>query len=80
MKAAGQLALGSGRGKAPGFGKDEKIDVALNRPTVNVKEAENVGEQASAATRATAPPVQFSKHGSLFGNPAHPVESLFGKD
>ncbi len=79
MKPAGQLSLGSGR-KAPGFGKDEKLDVALQRPTVNLKEAENTGEQAEAATRAAQPAVRFSKHGTLGGNPAHPVESLFGKD
>ena len=80
MKPAGQLSLGSGRGKAPAFGKDEKLDVALQRPTVNIKEAENTGEQAEAATRADQPAVRFSKHGTLGGNPAHPVESLFGKD
>ena len=70
------MSLGSGR-KAPGFCKDEKLDVALQRPTVNLKEAENTGEQAEAATRAAQPAVRFSKHGTLGGNPAHPVESLF---
>jgi hypothetical protein len=32
------------------LGKSEKIDVALQRPTVNFKEAENLGEQAAAVT------------------------------
>jgi hypothetical protein len=71
MPAKGNFALG----------KSEKFDVALMRPTVNVKESENQGEQAMAAARTTAPPVKFSKHGTFpGGNPAHPVMDLFGKD
>jgi hypothetical protein len=63
------------------LGKSEKIDVALMRPTVNLKEAENQGEQAEAAARTTAPPVKFAKHGAFpGGNPAHSVMDLFGKD
>ena len=77
MPAKGGIALGAGRGKAPGFGKDEPVDVALQRPTSNIREAENVGEQASAAAGKDAPPVRFSKHGTFGANPAHPVESLW---
>lgn len=47
----------------------EKINVALQRPTVNVKEAENAGEQAVAAARHAADPqVKFARHGT-FGPP-----------
>ena len=70
--------------KPPGnfsLGKSETFDVALQRPNVNLKEAENQGEQAEAAARTTAPPVKFSKHGAFpGGNPAHSVMDLFGKD
>ena len=69
----------SPKGNFP-IGKSEKINVALQRPTVNVKEAENVGEQAEAAARASQPQVQFSKHGTMPGyKPVHPVEE-FWKD
>jgi hypothetical protein len=37
------------------LGKSEKVDVALNRPTVNLKEAENLGEQAAAVTHQGQP-------------------------
>ena len=60
--------------KAIPFGPQDgaKINVALQRPTVNLKEAENVGEQAQAAARVT-PRVSFSKH-ATFGPKAvtHP--------
>ena len=58
------------------LGQSEKINVAVQRPTVNVKEAENVGEQAAAANRANLPQVQFLKHGTLMAKP-HPLESAF---
>jgi len=62
------------------IGKSEKINVALMRPTVNVKEAENVAEQAEAVAHTAPSPVKFSKHGAFGPNPAHPVMDLFGKD
>ena len=62
------------------LGKSEKINVAVQRPTVNLKEAENIGEQADAAARASAPEVKFSKHGTFGPSPAHPVADLWGKD
>jgi hypothetical protein len=55
-------------------GKDSgPINVALQRPTVNVKEAENQGEEAAAAGRVNLPPVRLSKH-ATFGPPkmTHP--------
>lgn len=52
------------------LGKSEKMDVALNRPTVNLREAENQGEEARAATGADQPTVRFGRHGT-FG-PATP--------
>lgn len=33
------------------LGRSEKINVAVQRPTVNVREAENVGEQMAAENR-----------------------------
>jgi hypothetical protein len=58
-------------------GKSEKINVAVMRPNVNVREAENVGEQAAAEVAHLNPtPVQFSKHAS-FVPTKHPVERMF---
>lgn len=59
------------------LGKSEKINVAAQRPSVNIKEAENVGEQAMAETRRVQPEVKFSKK---FPNPAHPILDLWGRD
>lgn len=56
MKVTGPFAAGNDAGK---------VDVALQRPTVNVREAENVGEQLAAEMRKNQPPVVFSKHGSF---------------
>lgn len=64
----------------PPLGRSEKINVALNRPTVNLKEAENLGEEATAVGRENAPMVKFSRHGTFGPNPAHPVADLWGKD
>lgn len=57
MKAPTGFPLGRG---------DGPINVALQRPTVNLKEAENVGEQA-AATAHNEPRLTFSKH-ATFGS------------
>jgi hypothetical protein len=54
MKRSGQFPLG---------GTGGPINVAVQRPTVNIKEAENVGEQAAAAVHEE--PVTFSKHGTF---------------
>lgn len=54
--------------KQPGMlplGKDTPINVAVQRPTVNIREAENLGEQVAAETRANQKPVTFSKHGTF---------------
>jgi len=54
MKPQGQFPLGGSGGK---------INVAVQRPTVNLKEAENVGEQAAAAAQSiAASPTVLSKH------------------
>lgn len=65
--------------KVSPFGPQDgaKINVAVQRPTVNLKEAENAGEQAQAASRIK-PRVAFSKH-ATFGPPVvtHPgLENL----
>ena len=53
------------------LGKSNKFDVALQRPTVNLKESENVASQAAAVLRKNDPTVRFAKHGTFFG-PAKP--------
>jgi len=52
--------------KAVPFGPQDgaKFNIAVQRPSVNVKEAENVGEQAQAAAHLT-PRVTFSRHGTF---------------
>lgn len=55
----------------------DNINVAVKRPTVNVKEAENLGEQSLAAARHANDGVRFSKHGT-FGPPVnHGVDKLW---
>lgn len=44
------------------LGKSEKLNVALQRPTVNLREAENVGEEAAAVTHQGGQS-QFTKSG-----------------
>jgi hypothetical protein len=56
MKTPSGFTLG-GRGSGP-------INVALQRPTVNIKEAENVGEQAAAAAH-NEPTLSFTKHATF---------------
>lgn len=55
MRTPHEFPLGQGSGP---------INVAVQRPTVNLKEAENVGEQAAAATD-NEPRVTFSKHATF---------------
>jgi hypothetical protein len=63
-KLPGGQPLG-GRGTGP-------INVALQRPTVNLKEAENIGEQAKAVSdRVSGDGFRFSRHGTL--GPAKPT-------
>jgi len=64
--------------KAPmTIGRSEKTNVALQRPTVNLKEAENLGEEATAAGSRPQPGVRFSRHGT-FGPPVnHAIENLW---
>jgi hypothetical protein len=57
MKLSGQFPVGLPSGKE---------NVAVQRPTVNVKEAENVtSEMASVAQRTAASGNTFSKHGTF---------------
>ena len=57
-KPRGNFALGG-----PG-GQGGPINLAVQRPTVNLKESENVAEQAAAAAR-NAGPVRLSKHATF---------------
>ena len=50
------------------------VNVALQRPTVNLKESENVSEQARAIAH-TQPQPTFSKHATFYGTPHH-IEGL----
>lgn len=45
------------------LGKDTPMNVAVQRPTVNVKEAENVGEQAAAVVKPEG--FRFYSHGTF---------------
>ena len=55
----------------------DKINVAVQRPTVNVKESENLGEEAKAAARHSGEGLRFAKHGT-FGPPAKQgIDSLW---
>jgi hypothetical protein len=57
MKQAGQFSAGLPSGK---------VNVAVQRPTVNLREAENVGaETAAVAQRAAASGNMFSKHATF---------------
>jgi hypothetical protein len=66
--------------QGPPIGKSTKINVALQRPSVNVKEAENQGEQAAAAAgRLTEDPLTITKMGKSFASPSHGhLSQLFG--
>jgi hypothetical protein len=61
MSKSGQFPLG--------LAGSEKVNVAVQRPTVNVREAENVGEQMAAENRQHAVP----------GVPSQPVKSPLTK-
>ncbi len=56
MKAPSPFAAGTDAGR---------VNVAIQRPTVNLREAENVGEQLAAETRRNQEPFRFSKHGTF---------------
>lgn len=45
--------------------QDKKINPAVQRPNVNLREAENVGEQLAAENRRNMEPVRLSKHGTF---------------
>lgn len=55
--------------KIPGtlpLAKDTPVNVAVQRPTVNLRESENVNEQAAAVANRNNPEgFRFSKHGTL---------------
>jgi hypothetical protein len=70
-----------------GLGKAEKVNVAVQRPTVNVKEAEEIGSHLPTLTPGdtSIPKVDplakrspFSKHGT-FLNTDHPLDKALGK-
>jgi len=63
----------------PPIGRSEKTNVALQRPTVNLREAENLGEEAvAAASHIAKPELRFSKHGTFFATPAeHVIEKAW---
>jgi len=66
--------------QGPPIGKSVKINVALQRPSLNIKEAENQGLQAAAAAR-NAEPMTFAKHGTYFTTPSHDhLSSVFDDD
>lgn len=44
---------------------DGPTNVAVQRPTVNIREAENVGEELAGEQRRLQPEVTFSKHGTF---------------
>lgn len=56
MKPSGPFAAGNDAGR---------IDVAVQRPTVDLREAENLGEQLAGETRRNQMPVTLSKHGTF---------------
>jgi hypothetical protein len=68
-KLRGQFPLGN-----------EKINVAAQRSVPNIREAENVGEQASTlAQRYKNDVPRFSKHGTFFGKATtdHPIQDAW---
>lgn len=50
------------------------INVAVQRPTVNLKESENVAEEARAVVNPKPLPT-FSKHATFYSTPHH-IEGL----
>ena len=57
MKPSGPFEAGNSAGP---------VNVAVQRPTVNVREAENVGEELAAETRREQVPTNlFSKHATF---------------
>jgi hypothetical protein len=56
MKVPAPFAAGNDAGK---------INVAVQRPTVNLREAENVGEELAAENRRNQGPQTFSRHGTF---------------
>jgi hypothetical protein len=56
MKLQGPFAAGNDAGK---------VNVAVQRPTVNLREAENLGEELAGATRTNQKPVRLSKHATF---------------
>jgi hypothetical protein len=72
MKAAGKFPLG----------RSEKFNVAVQRPSVNVREAENLGEQAAAAAHSEPANANvytgISKHGTFSPTPKeHLIEGMW---
>lgn len=45
--------------------QDKRINPAIQRPIVNIHEAENLGEELAGETRRNLEPVRLSKHGAF---------------
>jgi len=54
------------------LGKDTPFNVAVQRPTVNIKEAENVAEEAAAVVKPEG--FRFYAHGTLAPHKPSPFE------
>jgi len=59
--------------------KDTPLNVGVQKSEANIREAENMGEEAAtAAQRYKDATVRFSKHGTFFGKANdHPVEKMW---
>lgn len=57
--------------------KPSNVNIAVKRPTVNVKEAENVGEQAAASADKYSQGLRLSKHATFGPSVPHPLEQAF---
>lgn len=53
------------------------MNVAVQRPTVNVRETENVGEQAAAEVKPEG--FRFYSHGTLGPHRPSPIEKFYEK-
>lgn len=68
MKAKGLLPVGP---------SGEKVNLAVQRQTVNVKQAENLGEQAVAAANHANDGMVFAKHGTFGPKVNRGIDSLW---
>jgi hypothetical protein len=59
--------------------KQDNVNIAVKRPSVNIKEAENQGEEANALAQRFKQDsgVRFSKHATFGPSTPHPLEQAF---